>query len=244
MKAPASILALVLFCLGGSPLEAQKPEIPVVTTMGQAEIKVVPDLADMRFDVEVRNVDLTAARKQHSDRMKKLIATIRAAGVVETDIQTSQVQLVPFYQREENTRAETEVIQFFSVSQSVYFTLKDIKKVTEITATAITAGSSRVGEVRLRTSQLRKHRDQARLMAVRAAREKAIALATELGSKVGKPHAIVEQSFGEYPIAFGNATQNVAQGIGGNPEAGAGGGAFEPGTISIKADIQVSFVLE
>ena len=46
--------------------------------------------------------------------------------------------------------------------------------------------------VRLRTSQLRKYRDEARAKAIRAAKEKAVALAGELGVKIGRPHSISE----------------------------------------------------
>ncbi len=242
MKPIPFALGLMALLAAQIPAIAQKTEPSLVTTTGQAEIKVVPDLADLRFDVEIRNVELPVARRQHAERMKKLLSVIRSAGVAETDLQTSQIQITPFYQREEATRAETEVIQFYSVTQTVAFTLTEIKKVPDVTASAIGAGATRVGEAKLRTSQLRKFKDQARTLAVRAAKEKAIALANDLGSKVGKPHTITEHPSHEFPFAMGNNLQ-LSMGAGGGA-ADAGSGSFEPGTISIRADIQVAFLLE
>jgi uncharacterized protein YggE len=37
---------------------------PLVSTAGSAEIRVVPDLADLVFQVEARNADLTKARTE------------------------------------------------------------------------------------------------------------------------------------------------------------------------------------
>jgi len=235
-------LTLVWFC--GPLVMAQKNEVPLITTTGQAEIKVVPDLVDLRFDVETRNQDLAAARKLQTDRMRKVLSILRNAGVSENETQTSTLQIQPVYQRDDQTRAETETIQFFIVSQSVTFTLGDLKKVPDVTAALLVGGANRTGEARLRTSQLRKHKDMARLLAVRAAKEKAQALAMELGVKVGKPHAVTELPQNEFPFAM-NFAQN-AMGMGGGvgmAEAG-GGPAFEPGTITIRADIQVAFILE
>ena len=52
---------------------------PLVTTNGSAQIQVVPDLADLNFEVEVRGTDLIA-RKQQAERATKVLATLRKAG--------------------------------------------------------------------------------------------------------------------------------------------------------------------
>lgn len=235
------ILSLAIVGLGMlSPfVAAQKNDLPLISTNGSAEIKVVPDLADMRFDVEVRNVDLAAARKQQGDRMKKLIAALKAAGIAEKDLKTSQVQIQPVYHRDEKSHSETATVQFFTVSQTVTCTLKDIKKVPDITGEAVNAGATGVGGVQLRTSQLRKYRDEARIMAIRAAREKAQALAAELGVKVGKPQQISENTVQPYAGGgFQNSFRSNAMADGEESST------FAPGTISITAEVHVAFVIE
>ncbi len=224
----------------------QQPGVlpPLVSTSGSAEIRVVPDLADLRFEVEIRHTDLKEARKQQAERSAKVLAALREAGVAETNMRTSQVQIQPHYTDAER-RQETATVQYYSVSQDITCTLHDVSKVPDVTAAVVTAGATSSGRANLRTSELRKHRDEARSKAIKAAKDKAIALATELGSKVGKPYSITDGSSrftsyysGDLDIPFRQNSFDSSQ-----PDGDAMS-TFAPGTISIGATINVSFLLE
>ena len=233
-----SIVFAIAAPVAGAQQPAQLP--PLVSTTGSAQIRVVPDLADLYFEVEVRNIDLTVARKQQSERAAKVMAALRAAGVDEAELQSSQAQVTADYT---DRRQETEKLKFYRVSQSISCTLHDLKKVPDITAAAVEAGATGVRDASLRTSQLRKYRDEARAKAVHAAKEKATALATELGAKVGKPYTITEGSAYDWRAgSSNNAIQNAATD---NDQLGDGTTpTFAPGTISITANVSVSFLLE
>ncbi len=236
-----TLISCMALLTAASLSRADNTPPPLVTTTGNSEVKVVPDLADLRFDIELRNTNLKTALAQEAEKMSQLVAALKAAGIGERDLQTSQVTINPVYQQENGTYAETAKIAFFSVSQTVGCTLRDIQKITAITTRAIDAGANRVSGVTLRTSKLRQYRDQARVMAVKAAKEKALALAGELGSKVGKPHSITEQSSEIPAILLGNS---FAQNAAAAPGDSGSNSAFEPGTISISATVTVAFVLE
>ena len=236
-----TLISCMALLTAASLSRADNTTPPLVTTTGNSEVKVVPDLADLRFDIELRNTNLKTALAQEAEKMSQLVAALKAAGIGERDLQTSQVTINPVYQQENGTYAETAKIAFFSVSQTVGCTLRDIQKITAITTRAIDAGANRVSGVTLRTSKLRQYRDQARVMAVKAAKEKALALAGELGSKVGKPHSITEQSSEIPTLLLGNS---FAQNVAAAPGDSGSNSAFEPGTISISATVTVAFVLE
>ena len=236
-----TLISCMALLTAASLSRADNTPPPLVTTTGNSEVKVVPDLADLRFDIELRNTNLKTALAQEAEKMSQLVAALQAAGIGERDLQTSQVTINPVYQQENGTYAETAKIAFFSVSQTVGCTLRDIQKITAITTRAIDAGANRVSGVTLRTSRLRQYRDQARVMAVKAAKEKALALAGELGSKVGKPHSITEQSSEIPTLLLGNS---FAQNAAAAPGDSGSNSAFEPGTISISATVTVAFVLE
>ena len=236
-----TLISCMALLTAASLSRADNTPPPLVTTTGNSEVKVVPDLADLRFDIELRNTNLKTALAQEAEKMSQLVAALKAAGIGERDLQTSQVTINPVYQQENGTYAETAKIAFFSVSQTVGCTLRDIQKITTITTRAIDAGANRVSGVTLRTSKLRQYRDQARVMAVKAAKEKALALAGELGSKVGKPHSITEQSSEIPTLLLGNS---FAQNAAAAPGDSGSNSAFEPGTISISATVTVAFVLE
>src|SRR3954452_10655330 len=89
---------------------------PLISTTGTAQVRVVPDLADLDFEVEVRHADLTIARKQQADRVTKILAALRAAGVAEAELQSSQVQITPNYT---DRSQETEKLRFYRVTQSI-----------------------------------------------------------------------------------------------------------------------------
>lgn len=211
---------------------------PLVSTTGTAEIRVVPDLADLNFDVEVRNSDLDAARKLQAERMAKILSALRASGVAETELSTSQVLISPYY--EGDRREEVERIKYYSVSQSITATLHGVKHITDVTAVAVTAGVTRVQNAVLRTSQLRRYRDEARTKAIIAAKEKAMALAVALGAKAARPYTISESgNYGMSLLSNGNSIGNVDAAADNTTMA-----TFAPGSISISASVFVSFSLE
>lgn len=225
----------------------------MVSTTGSAEIRVVPDVADLYFSVEVRHPDLAQARKLQADRATKVLAALREAGVKEAELQASQVRIMPRYDDSDSRdpfpvaqrAAPTGAVRYYTVSQDIACTLHDIKKVPNVTADAVAAGVTRVQDASLRTSELRKHRDQARANAIRAAKEKAVALAGELGVKLGRPYTITEGSAysSNYWASNRSNLQQSSEGGGaaGNEEAAP---TFAPGTISVTASVSVSFLLE
>ena len=101
------IVSFAILALVASVATAQQPfsPPPLISTSGNAVIRVVPDLVDIRFEVEIRNADLTLARQQQSERTIKVLAALRAAGVAETDLQSSHIQISPNYTE---NRVETE----------------------------------------------------------------------------------------------------------------------------------------
>jgi len=128
--------------------------------------------------------------------------------------------------------------------------LTDTKGFEAILTGLLNSGVNNVEGMELRTSELRKHRDAARAMAIRAAREKADALAAELGVKRGKVYAVNANEWGglwssasERNFRYaGLMNQNVAQNAG--PPAEAGNGTLSLGQISVSASVQVSFLIE
>jgi uncharacterized protein YggE len=246
------IIAIASFTAPVSVLSAQETAQcrPLVSTTGSAEIRVAPNLADLSFEVEVRNADLTKARTEQAERVSKVLATLRSAGIKESELQTSQIAIVPNYGNREadpfgadgRRLVESATARFYSVSQSISCTLHDVKKLANVTADAVAAGVTGIQGATLRTSDLRKYRDQARAQAIRAAKEKAVALAGELGAKVGRPFSITEspEYGGSSMFNEGNYQRTASAGPAGEGDQP----AFAPGTVSVSAHVSVSFLLE
>ena len=111
----------------------------------------------------------------------------------------------------------------------------------------IAAGANRVSSITFRTSRSRELKDKARVLALRAARLKAEAMAAEYNQKLGAPWKIEDH----YPSqTYERAPANLGQGVliretGGDKDiVELGTTSFPLGTISIQAYVEVSFELQ
>jgi uncharacterized protein YggE len=152
-----------------------------------------------------------------------------------------------------NNNTPSEGIEGYFVRRSYKVCLKDVKKFESVVDAALKAGVNHIVDIDFKSTELRKHRDAARLEAIKAAKEKAIALAGALDAKIGKPQQINEGYFsyespyrpwwgGYYRNNFGAyQTQNAMVNAGAPAE---GGGTLPMGMIGIRAQVTVTFLLE
>lgn len=219
-----------------------KPEPRLITVTGDADIKVVPDKVVINLAVDTDNMDINLAKSQNDAEVKKVLSIANKYKIDPKDVQTSQINIWPDYDYAYSGRT----FKGYSVNKSIAITLKDLSKFEDFITDLLKAGANRLYGIDFKTSELRKYRDQARSKAIIAAKEKAIALAAELGQKVGRPYSIKEG--GAEERLYNPWRQNIqAQNI--SLDAGGASGPDEqsslaPGQITINAKITVSFELE
>ena len=156
--------------------------------MGTSEINVPPDEVVLSFVIQSREKTLGEAKAQNDQRAKKVIALSHAAGVEQRDIQTSTLQMGPYYSEEKVPR-----LLGYKVWQDLTITSRtDPPKYESIMTRLLESGVDRVDDIDFRVAETRKLRDDARIKAIRAAKEKATAMASELGQTIGKPWSISE----------------------------------------------------
>jgi uncharacterized protein YggE len=209
----------------------------LISVSGTAETNVAPDEVILTVDVEGRDKDLAIAKSQHDRRVKKIIAETRNAGVEPKYIQTSSIQMNPSYSEEKVPR-----FLAYEITQTIQVTLKDLSKYESLVTKLIEGGVNRIDRVEFQVADSRKYKDETRLKAIRAAKEKATAMAAELGQTIGKPWEINEE--------IENSMYSYA-----NTRVSGGGGVdyrsptqseptVAPGQVSIRSSVRVSFQLE
>ncbi len=240
----AIVLLSALPSTGAASQETAGPR--TITVTGDAEIKVVPDQVVLTLGILSANKDLTELKRQNDARVKRVLAAIAAAGVATNDVQTDYIDLEPEFDQQAPSR---RVLVAYVQRTTVVVTLRDVGKFDPLLTAALLAGVEYIHGIDFRTTQLRKHRDEARALAVKAAKEKAVALAAELGQKVGKPRSIQEGYNGwysSYRSWWGRGgqmmSQNVSQSAGDG--GGAGAGPIAPGTLSVRANVTIVFEIE
>jgi uncharacterized protein YggE len=232
--------------------ENRKPTLDVVA---DAEILVKPDRLNVVFGIEERSKNLRAAKERMNRVIRDAIAFCKAHGVQEKHIQTTHIRISPDYRH--NDEVDRIVLRYYELSQSIALTLDlgAIEKYDEIVFGLIDRGINVMGSPSFSTTELRKHRDKARLLAIKAAQEKAKLLTDASGIVLGKAVDITEnQNRTDYPWQDRwmnqrmNFSQNLSQNISQQmpsfaPEGGVESGSVASGMISVKASVTITYEL-
>jgi uncharacterized protein YggE len=164
-------------------------------------------------------------------------------------VKTDFISVQPDYDRD---RSRVTPVAYI-IRKSIEVRLTNTVAFQTVVTGLLTNGVNVIDNVDFRTTQLRQHRDEARLLAVRAAKEKAKALTDELGVKLGRPYNVNAAdnssylgSSGRYfnsNVGANNFVQNVSV-SGGSGTSDNASDAFAVGQISVTATVNVSFLIE
>lgn len=245
----AGLATLTLLAATGA--SAQRPADPVpgqISVTGTAAVRVAPDEVFLTIGVESRDKSLQATTRDNSDRIAKALAVIRRHGVPDKSVQLNYIQVEPDY----DTQVSRITPVAYRAHKSIGIKLTKLDSFEPLLTDLFAVGVNQVENIEFRNSDMRKHRDKARELAVAAAREKADALTSQLGVKRGRALRITEDSgwrwggwSGSHRGGQNLMQQNVVQSAGGAASQGdSADGELSVGQISITATISVDFQLE
>ncbi len=243
-----SILIFVFaFIFSFSAFAEDKSELRLITVRGDAEVKVVPDEVILTFGVETMDKNLSRAKDKNDEYVKAILAITKQYNIESKYVQTDHISIEPRYT---DYYEKQNFIGYF-VRKTIVITLKDISKFESLLSGVLEAGANYVHGIQFRTTELRRYRDHARSLAIKAAKEKADDLAAELEQKIGKPYKIQEDQMGWWSWynnwwgsrwGGGQTAQNVVQNV--DTDFSSMEGSIALGQISINARVTVSFELE
>lgn len=213
---------------------------PLITVSGQAEINVTPDMAVFSLRVVTLDKDLTRAKALNDESVKRTLALAKSYQIAPEDAQTNYISVDMEYSDDDND-GKPRIFLGYEVSKKIVLTLRDMSRIESLLSDVVKAGVNRVEDIDFRTTQIRKYKDQARQMAIRAAQEKAIALTKEIGQTIGKAHSITEEGAGS--SSSNNYTVSNARGDVGGDYSDAEG-TIAIGQIPVIARVTVSFELK
>jgi len=221
-----------------------------VHVSGTAVVNVLPDRALIQLGVQSNGRTPKEVQARNAATISKVIKAVKALGVEARDISTDRYIIQPVYEPYDSL-----YIDGYRIYNIVSITLRDVDKASDAIAAAFQAGANQVVNVEFYTSELRKYRDQARQMAMKAASEKAGALAQAAGAQTGCVLNINENSWSYYNghnwwyggnnqnLWTQNAAQNVAPSSGSGPASG-DDSPVSAGHISIRAEVSAAFALK
>ena len=242
----AAVWAWLAAAPAASVFAEEEDRRPPIAVSGTAEIRGAPDEVNLRLGVESRDPKLEEAVKQNDARTAAVLKFLKEAGIASKDIQTDYVEIHPQYDTDRHV--QQIVPEYYQVRRNLGVRLRKVDQFDAVLKGALTSGANYVLGIDFRTTELRKHRDAARQQAIRAAKEKAVALAQELEVTVGKAQSIQEQTNSGWWGAnnsyanYNAMAQNVSQAAPGGGDGGEGNLAV--GMISVTATVNVTFLLE
>ena len=195
LLATAAILAAAPFA------GAQAQTAPSVVPMIQADGTVldisatgqtmrVPDVATIRAGVVTQNASAAAALAENADRMARVLAALKHAGVATRDIATANVGLSPQYRYGENV---PPVITGYQASNTVSVRFRDIARSGAILDALVRKGANQIDGPNLSLDKPDAALDEARSDAIRRARARAELYAKASGMTVARVVSITEQ---------------------------------------------------
>jgi uncharacterized protein YggE len=248
------ILSSLVTCTAWAHMTtATRDEQPRIKVSGEAVVNVKPDKIVVVFGVETYEKTIMDAKNKSSGIMKKAIAVARECGVQGKDIQTDTLSIEPMYKPvyKEDEDARKKIVEYV-VRNTFIVTLSDPAKVEELVTKELEAGVNYIHDIDFQTSALKAYREQARELALKAAKEKAHKMAAALGQTVGQAIEVQEDYSGS-PWSYYSSwrwwgggrqqamSQNVTQNIrGSSPEVS---DSIALGKLSIRSSVSVVFEL-
>jgi len=159
---------------------------------GSGEVVVSPDVAILTLGVESMGASIDAAQAQAAQAMNAIINSLKANGVLETDIKTSSYYISPVTEWVDNR----STIIGYRVSNQAEVKIRQIAQTGSILDEAVRAGGddSRVNGLYFSIDDPSAAYEQARTLAIQDAKARAEQMASVAGISLGKLIYITETS--------------------------------------------------
>jgi uncharacterized protein YggE len=145
------------------------------------EVTRVPDVAIISAGVVSRSAAASGALQDTANRMDRVIAALKRAGVADRDIQTSSVNLNAEYRYPENQAPQ---LVGYTASNTVTVRFRDIAKSGKILDALVAQGSNQISGPTLVVDKPEAALDEARARAIATGRARADLYARSLGMRV------------------------------------------------------------
>ncbi|HXQ12701.1 MAG TPA: SIMPL domain-containing protein [Caulobacteraceae bacterium] len=147
-----------------------------VSADGQS--KITPDQATITLGVQVTDATAQEAMQDDAQRTTSVMAALRAAGLPDKDVQTSNISLQAQYTYIQN---QPPKLTGYQASNDVTVTVEDLTKLGPVIDAVTASGANQVNGINFGLKDPTAAEDQARLAAVKALQAKAALYAQATG---------------------------------------------------------------
>jgi uncharacterized protein YggE len=190
----SSLLVLLTLLLAPSAAAGQNPpEVPVIVTTGQAEVKKAPDRAWVAINAESRSKDPKEAQRINAAAMNAVMEKLKGMNLGADAIRTTSYELHPEFDYA-NGR---QTLRGYVSRNAVEVRVDDIVRVADVLGVAVGSGATSVGGLRFDLRDRVGAEREALRLAVQDARARADAAAAGAGVQIVRVHRVEEQRMGD-----------------------------------------------
>jgi uncharacterized protein len=179
--------AILSACVPASITVQPQPVQRTITVNGTGKVTLTPDIAHITIGVHTQNASAKAAVAENSTQAQAVTAAIKALGVADKDIQTSNFSIYA-QQQFDNNGKPTEIV--YVVDNSVNITVRDLSKLGSLLDSTVNSGANNINSIQFDVADKTGALSQARLAAVADARKQADELTKATGVTLGVVQSI------------------------------------------------------
>jgi uncharacterized protein len=164
---------------------------PYVSVEGQGEVKVAPDIAILSIGVLTEAKSAKTAQKENAEISNDVIASLKAIGINESDIETSSYTI----NRAMDYSEGKAVLRGYTVQHQFEVTIRDIEQIGMVYDSAVAAGANVAHSLRFKISNEQKYYLVALEKAIKNAQKKVLTIAKSASFYVyPTPYRIIEEN--------------------------------------------------
>jgi uncharacterized protein YggE len=167
-------------------IQAQPP-LRTITVTGTGLVTLTPDIAYINIGVQTQDASASVAMADNNTKAQAVIDAIKAAGVADKDIQTTNFSIYP--QQQYNDKGAITGI-LYVVNNTVYITARDLSKLGGLLDASVNAGANNINSISFDVADKTEALSQARKSAVAEALKQANELTTASGVSLGDVQTI------------------------------------------------------
>ena len=229
-----SVLAFMMLVLSACgtayALEVSSDPVRTINVTGTGEVMLTPDIAYVSIGVRSEGEDAAKAVAENNAKSGAVVAALADSGVDEKDIQTTNFNIYPQQQYDEQGNIQET---FYIVENTVRVTVRDLDTIGELLNAAVNAGANSIYGVQYDVEDDESARSEARQAAVDDAQKQAEELSEAAGVGLGRIQSI--STYGGYPVP-------LYEGKGGaGPVSVAAEVPISPGQLMLTVDVNVIY---
>lgn len=214
-----------------------------ISVSGASTLTVEPNQAEVYVKIDTVEKTAQESKDKNSQTSSNVIKALKKEGVKDKDIETSQFFIYPKYEYNEvndnSIRTSKQVLVGYEVTNVLKITTQDLDKVGKLIDIAVDNGANDIERISfdLTKEKEKEIKQQVMIAASDDAKEKAIALATNLGVRLGKPISVSESSFNYVPY-------NIYSGNVLSAKAAASEIVINPQKLDVSANINLVYEIK